>query len=237
MSFQESAFSLRSRLHIGEVKPAVLIGALVVVAIVVTCAVFGIVSATTTHGFEVRQAHEQADQNTEGDSSQDGSTTDSDDAALAASEASLVCVHVSGCVANPGIYYLSEGSRVADAIQAAGGCTDDAAPGSINQARVVNDGEQIAVPSAEEAAGAAAGAQGVVSTGAGDMSGAGGLVNINTADATLLQTLDGIGEATAAKIIKDREANGPYRTIEDIKRVSGIGDKKFENIKDSICVG
>ena len=67
-------------------------------------------------------------------------------------------------------------------------------------------------------------------------SGAAGLVNINTADAAALEKLNGIGEATAEKIIADREANGPFKTLEDLKRVSGIGDKKFEALRDAICL-
>ena len=63
-----------------------------------------------------------------------------------------------------------------------------------------------------------------------------GLVNINTADASALDALPGVGPATAEAIIKDREENGPFASIEDIMRVSGIGEKKFENLKDAICV-
>lgn len=236
MGFQDSAYSVRSRLHVGELKPRVIIGILLVAAVMLTCLVFGIVTATSHHSFEVRTAADDAV------AAQDGSDGAAAPEAGESEEApSLLCVHVSGCVVAPGVFYVEEGARVADAVQAAGGLSDDAAPDAVNLARIINDGEHIVVPSVEQAAaaqetgsglpggGAAASAQGVV---AGT-----GLVNINTADVAQLQTLDGIGEATAAKIIKDREANGPFQSIEDIKRVSGIGDKKFDNIKDSICVG
>lgn len=237
MGFQDSAFSLRSRLHIGEVRPAVLIGVLLVAAVVLTFAVIGVVTATKSHSFEVLAASQENDE-WEGEGA---SGVVSDDSGATVVEPALICVHVSGCVISPGVCYVEEGSRVADAVAAAGGLAEGAASDAVNLARVLNDGEQVVIPSLEEISAAqetnASGASVVSGADAYSASGAGGLVNINTADAAQLQTLNGIGEATAAKIIKDREANGPYQTIEDIKRVSGIGDKKFENIKDSICVG
>ena len=88
------------------------------------------------------------------------------------------------------------------------------------------------VPTIEQQEASAAGA------GASDASAsAGGLVNINAATAAELDALPGIGPATAEKIVADREANGPFSAIEDIKRVSGIGEKKYADLADSICVG
>ncbi|MDO4291176.1 MAG: ComEA family DNA-binding protein [Eggerthellaceae bacterium] len=232
MGFQDSAFSLRSRLHLGKVGPAALAGAIVVGALVLVCAAFGMVQATPSHEFEVVKAQDASDADA---ARLEGSA--SDDVRDGAAEA-LIYVHVSGCVATPGVYALAEGARVTDAVEAAGGFAEGASEGSLNLARLLNDGEQVAVPSVEEAASAAVGA----SAAAGSASAAIGSstttrVNINTASAAELQTLDGIGEVTARKIVSDREANGPFATVEDIKRVSGIGDKKFENLKDFICVG
>ena len=127
---------------------------------------------------------------------------------------------------------------MADAVDAAGGFAEGASEEALNLARPLNDGEQVLVPSVEDAARTVAGAGGAAdsaSVAAG--SSADARVNINTASVAELQTLNGIGEATARKIVSDREANGPFAAIEDIKRVSGIGDKKFESLKDSICVG
>ena len=138
-------------------------------------------------------------------------------------------VHVSGAVQEPGLYELPEGSRIAAAVEAAGGFSEDAATDGVNLARVLFDGEQIVVPTIEEAA------AGSTSEGSSTTSSS-SLVNINTASASELDTLPGIGPATAEKIIADREANGPFTTIEDLKRVSGIGDKKYENLADLICV-
>ena len=119
-----------------------------------------------------------------------------------------------------------------DAIQAAGGFTEDARHDAVNLARVLTDGEQIIVPTTQTDGGsdttpATAASPGTVA----------GKVNINTADAATLDTLPGIGASTAAKIVADREANGPFKTIEDLKRVSGIGDKKFTQLEGCITVG
>ena len=140
-----------------------------------------------------------------------------------------VDVYVTGAVANPGVYSLDEGLRVCDAVEAAGGLTEDADASTVNLARVLSDGEHIALPTKAEvetalAQGSAGGAV------------ASSLVNINTADASALETLSGVGSATAQAIISDREQNGPFSTIEDLMRVDGIGEKKFAKLKDSICV-
>ena len=141
-----------------------------------------------------------------------------------------IFVHVEGAVAAPGLLELSEGSRVYDAIQAAGGFAEDARHDAVNLARVLTDGEQIVVPSIQTDGGSDAASAASPGTTAGK-------VNINTADAATLDTLPGIGASTAAKIVADREANGPFKTIEDLKRVSGIGDKKFSQLEGCITVG
>ena len=144
-----------------------------------------------------------------------------------------VYVYVTGAVANPGVYSLDEGLRVCDAVEAAGGLAEDADASTINLARVLSDGEHIDLPTKAEveaalAQGPAGGASGVAA--------ATSLVNINTADASALETLSGVGSATAQAIISDREQNGPFSSIEDLMRVDGIGEKKFAKLKDSICV-
>lgn len=144
-----------------------------------------------------------------------------------------VYVYVTGAVANPGVYSLDEGLRVCDAVEAAGGLTEDADASTVNLARVLSDGEHIALPTKAEVETALA--QGSAG-GAGGAAVASSLVNINTADASALETLSGVGSATAQAIISDREQNGSFSTIEDLMRVDGIGEKKFAKLKDSICV-
>ena len=145
-----------------------------------------------------------------------------------------VVVYVSGAVRSPGVYELGEGSRVNDAIAAAGGLAEDAQPSQINLARVVSDGEQIAIPSQAEVDAASQGAAQSGQTAGGAASS--GLVNINLADAAALQTLSGVGPSTAQAIIADREQNGSVSSIDDLMRVDGIGEKKFAKIKDAICI-
>ena len=144
-----------------------------------------------------------------------------------------VYVYVTGAVANPGVYSLDEGLRVRDAVEAAGGLAEDADASPVNLARVLSDGEHIELPTKAEVE--AALAQGPAG-GASGAAAATSLVNINTADASALETLSGVGSATAQAIISDREQNGPFSSIEDLMRVDGIGEKKFAKLKDSICV-
>lgn len=139
-----------------------------------------------------------------------------------------VTVHVVGEVRRPGVYELAGGARAKDAVDAAGGLLGDADQAAVNLARVVDDGEQIAVPRLGEAVADAGGAAG---TGG---SGPAAKVDLNTATAEQLDALPGVGPATAAKIIADRTANGPFRTVDDLMRVSGIGPAKFDALKDLV---
>lgn len=142
-----------------------------------------------------------------------------------------VVVHVDGAVANPGVYELRATiPRARDAIEAAGGLTEDADTTGLNLAQAVADGSKVHVPHAGEAPAQAA----QPSAGGGGSSS--GPVNINSAGADELKTLPGVGDATAASIIREREEHGPFTSPEDIMRVSGIGEKKFEKIRDGICV-
>lgn len=126
-----------------------------------------------------------------------------------------IYVYVEGEVANPGIYEFTEGDRVADAIEAAGGFTSSADRGAVNLAASLNDGQQVYVYKV------------------GDIP---QKVNINTAGSWLLQLLPGIGEVLAGRIIEYRNGNGGFRIIEDLKKVEGIGPATFDNLKDKITV-
>lgn len=148
----------------------------------------------------------------------------------AAAPSGLVVVHVSGQVARPGVVELAAGSRVDDALAAAGGPTDQADLAAVNLARPLVDGEQIHVPAPGEAAPApappAAGPPGT----AGTAGTAGELIDLNTADATRLQELPGVGPALAQRIIDHREANGPFEDVADLEEVPGIGPATLEKI-------
>jgi competence protein ComEA len=135
-----------------------------------------------------------------------------------------IFVHVLGAVERPGLYELADGSRAVDAVAAAGGFTDVADQSGINLARFVTDGEQLRVPAVGEAPPAQSGTT------------AGGLVNLNTADAATLETLPRVGPALAGRIIDWREANGGFGSVEDLRHVTGIGDKTFADLKDLVTV-
>lgn len=138
-------------------------------------------------------------------------------------------VHVSGAVRNPdAVYYLKEGDRVADAVEAAGGALDTADLSRLNLAGYVQDGQKIYVPEYGETSWESE------NTGAENQETP--LTNINLATKIELLELPGIGETYAQRIIDYREAYGPFERIEDIMNVKGIGESKFEDLKNRITV-
>ena len=158
----------------------------------------------------------------------------SQDAASEDGQQKSVFVHVSGSVNQPGLVELESGARVADAVKAAGGFSDSARIDSVNRARVLQDGEQVVVGGAGDEP--IADDRGTAGKPAVPSADALSLVNINTATAGELEQLPGIGPATAQKIISDRTANGSFASVEDLARVSGIGEKKLAGLIDLICV-
>lgn len=250
MAFQDRAEGWGARLHLTPVRRPLVIGVTALLALVLGAGLVALVYPAPP-AFEVESAQVPAGEATadpgtgvatQGDAAAaEGSREDGDaptpaPVALPPSqtETSLLCVHVDGCVKAPGVYYLEPGSRLIDAVDAAGGLAGDAATEAVNLAQELQDGQQVVIPDRSAAGpgadtGAASGGRDAPST-------ASALVNINTATAEELTALNGIGEATAAKIVADREANGPFAALEDLKRVSGIGDKKFEALRDAICL-
>jgi competence protein ComEA len=154
-----------------------------------------------------------------------GSTTviAPDDATTTPVETAIY-VHILGQVERPGLYELPDGARAVDAVAAAGGFTVQADAAGLNLARFVSDGEQIVVPAIGETTAAAPGI-------AGD-----GRVNLNTADAATLDTLPGVGPATAAKILAWRDEHGRFESVEDLLDVGGIGEAKFDALRDLVTV-
>lgn len=145
-------------------------------------------------------------------------------------------VHVVGAVRHPGVYELAAGSRAIDAVQAAGGVLPDAVVEAVNMARGISDGEQILIPDEDSAASASAAPGQSAASGSGNSPAGTPQVDLNSADAAALDALPGVGPSTAAKIVADREANGPFKSVKDLCRVSGIGPKKFEQLESLVCV-
>lgn len=154
-----------------------------------------------------------------------------------------IIVHITGAVKTTGIIILPEGARIADAIDKAGGLTKEADLDEVNLAYELEDGQKVYIPSVQDKADE--GNKVYVTDGSGNnvivenqnsSNVINKKVNINTATQSELENLPGIGESIATRIIQYRKQNGRFETIEDLKNVSGIGDAKFENIKEYILV-
>ena len=145
--------------------------------------------------------------------------------------AAEIYVDISGAVKNPGVYVVSEGTRLFEVIEKAGGVTKDAWTEQVNQAEVVSDGQKVMIPAKGEEGTSSQGEAPFLSGKASD-----GRININTADRDTLQEIPGVGPATADKIIAYRNEHGRFTQIEDLKNVSGIGEKTFEKMKEKIFV-
>ena len=148
-------------------------------------------------------------------------------------------VHVDGAVTTPGVYVLDgTDPRVNDAVLMAGGLGPEADTSQVNLAAPVEDGQKVHIPTHDELVAQPVGQPGATDAVSGPVmeGGESGLVNINSATAEQLCTLPGVGEATAEAIIEERTANGPFTSIEDVMRVSGIGEKKFQKMQGQICV-
>ncbi len=223
MSFQDYVDELENSKGRPSYRNIAMIGAAVILVIGLIAVCFGYMNSAEASSVNVVSSEDPAEGS--GDSGDDDEPT------------AQICVYITGEVEDPGVVYLDEGSRVSDAIETCGGMTSQASKESLNLARVLQDGEQIDVISIEAAAAQAdpVSVSPSAST-ASSSSGANGVVNINTADATELQTLSGIGESKAKKIIDYREKNGAFRSIEDLSNVSGIGEKTVENLREYICV-
>lgn len=168
------------------------------------------------------------------------------DPAMAAEEgeraqgSSEIIIYIAGAVARPGVYRMSAGSRVFEAIERAGGTLNEASLGSLNLAAPLTDGEMLQIPAGIEtdvtvhASGSHAAPD--TGTGAGRSRSSDVKVNVNTANARLLECLPGIGPSLATRIIDYRQKNGPFQSIEQLMSVPGIGPKKFADLKDRVTV-
>ncbi|WP_079509818.1 helix-hairpin-helix domain-containing protein [Mesobacillus jeotgali] len=144
-------------------------------------------------------------------------------------KAIVMMADIKGAVVNPGVYEVKEAGRVIDLIELAGGLEEDADVAAINFAMYVTDEMAIYVPRVGEQILSSSPIQAGGDTGKGK-------VNLNSAQTDELQTLPGVGPAKAEAIIEYRETNGPFKVIEDLKEISGIGEKTFEKLRDQISV-
>ncbi|HEM5931368.1 TPA: helix-hairpin-helix domain-containing protein [Streptococcus suis] len=151
----------------------------------------------------------------------------------ASEEPSQLVVDVKGSVVKPGLYTLAAGARVNDAVEAAGGLTSQADPKSINLAQKLSDEVVVYVASKDENISVVAS---TTASSAMSQEGNESKVNLNTATEADLQTISGIGAKRAADIIAYREANGGFKSVDDLNNVSGIGDKTMESIRPYVTV-
>lgn len=150
-------------------------------------------------------------------------------------ETTEVFVHVAGAVVVPGVHQLDSGARVVDAVRAAGGPAVDADLDGLNLATPLVDGQRVYVPVVGEVDPATVPTGAVPADGpAGASAATSDPIDVNTATAAQLETLPGVGPATAAAIIDDRERNGPFASVDDLERVTGIGPAKLAAIRDLV---
>jgi competence protein ComEA len=175
---------------------------------------------------------------TDGASGAGDQATGEGDGGTASEPPAQLSVHVAGAVVTPGVYMLAEGQRAIDAIRAAGGPKKEAAIDSLNLAQLLADGQRLYVPTQREVKGAPAGAvysgnKPFVPPG-GDGGGATTgprVINVNTATQAELESVPGIGPVLAGRIITWRTANGPFQALSDLTKVSGIGEKKLQDMQ------
>lgn len=184
------------------------------------------------------ETEREGESETESETVTETVTLQVDDGSMDADSAVIkdIKVYVCGAVQRPDVYEISADSRIVDAVSAAGGFAIDAYPEAMNLAETVSDGSRIYVPTKEEVDALAVVYSDTGSETGGTTNDSTGRVNINTATLEELTTLPGIGDTRARAIIDYREQNGAFGNIEDIMQVTGIKEKSFSKIKDSICV-
>ncbi len=198
------------------------------------------------NGTDGASEEDVADGSEDGEQTSTGAAGDQASAdADATRESPVICAYICGAVAKPGVYTLPAGGRVYQLLEMAGGFLPEADERSVNLAQALEDGAMVFIPTEEESAAGvdasaytAGASTGNTSTGdsAGGTDTAEAKVNINTADASALTTLNGIGEAKAAAIVAYREEHGSFQSLEEIMEVSGIGEATYAKIKDNITL-
>jgi competence protein ComEA len=156
--------------------------------------------------------------------------------AVGSAAPTLLVIHVAGAVASPGVYELDASARVIDAVTAAGGPGADADLDGLNLAASLVDGERVYVPHIGEVDPAAVPSGGAAMPGGPSDASPAGPVNVNTATAAELESLPGVGPATATAIVDERTRNGPFASVDDLERVPGIGPAKLAALRAQASV-
>ena len=183
----------------------------------------------------VTDVQQLTEQTSSSSSYKDEKSNKSNEISQADTEDQLVTVDVKGAVKKPGVYQLQSNSRVHDALEKAGGLTDEADLKSVNQAQKLSDEAVVYVAKVgENAVDVTTSAPASATSGTGQAKSA--LVNLNTATEADFQTISGIGQKRAQDIIAYREANGRFKSVDDLKNVSGIGAKTLEKLKEYVTV-
>lgn len=151
-------------------------------------------------------------------------------------EKEKIYVHIAGAVNNPGLYELEEGSRVNDLVNLAGGFLNTADITDVNLAYILTDAIKVTIPVKEKVVKKTAVITNKISSTSDNTSKQGGLININNANSSELEKLNGVGEATAKKIIEYRDKNGGFKSVEELKNVSGIGEAKYKKIVENVTI-
>ncbi len=206
-------------------------------ALVLVCviALLGIIGLSRTISAEAHSVDNEGETHTQSsnetsDTNESGHTHASSESQLNTEQATLI-VHVAGAVAHPGVVQLTPGARTIDAIEAAGGALADSDLNALNLAAPTTDGERIYVPQLGEETPSRESDTSAGNLGAKQSS----CVDLNTADTSTLQTLDGIGPALAERIVNFRRSSGPFASLEDLDAVPGIGPALLSRIAVGVC--
>ena len=216
-------------------KKKIIISAVLLLILVVAFAIYMIIE-NENHS-EIDLENEALEQNTENA----GNIANLEVVNEIAEDKEKIAVHITGEVKKEGIIYLNQGARIVDAIDAAGGETEEADLSQVNLAYELQDGQKIYIPNKKEKISQYitenSGTNVIIEdSNTSTQKGGSGKVNINTANQSELDRLPGIGPSLAERIIEYREENGNFKNIEDLQNVKGIGDAKFADIKDKVTV-
>ncbi len=250
MAFTDSVDNLLVKAHLSQVPRPILVGTLVILIAAVILSLVQVWSLFSPRALDVDTSssivYEEHSNSTalpvsgnadDTHATQESSLSDAEQTEIY--EKSYVYVHVAGAVEHPGVYAVIADGRVKHAVEAAGGLREDAASDAVNLARAIQDGEQVYIPTYDEVHtsqvqySADQSWNPLASDLSSDVS---QKININTANAQELESLPGVGPSTAKKILADRQSNGLFSSPQDIMRVSGIGEKKYEELESYICV-